>query len=495
MKLKTRLIVAFVLIIILPILLTTVIFFGYRIFASSNIKQNYGVNDINVELLSNPVDAYSQLTEEEMKQLENMAQTNPSALLEESFLDKTEEALSLKASNLVIIRDGKIVYNKGIDNDRLLATLEKENTNTDVEKSGYYLRDFKAVIRSFSFELSDGTYCELNIVTRVNSFISAQTLLSIFFAILAVLLITSIMLIWWIRNGVFYPVHELSEGMQHVADGNFDYALDSKGTGEIAELYENYNQMRMRLKESTEETIRQENESRELISNISHDLKTPITSIKGYVEGIMDGVADTPEKMDRYIKTIYNKTNDLNQLINELTVYSNIESRRVPYNFRKLNMIDYFTDCVEEVGLDLESKNIKLNYIHTISNDTVVIADPEQLKRVINNIIGNSVKYMDKPRGEIDIRLLDEVDSVRVEIEDNGRGVSPKELSMIFERFYRADSSRNTKQGGSGIGLSIVKKIIEDHGGYIWATSKVNEGTCMHFVLRKYEEADPSNVL
>ena len=125
-----------------------------------------------------------------------------------------------------------------------------------------------------------------------------------------------------------------------------------------------------------------------------------------------------------------------------------------------------------------------------MSPDTKVIADPEQMRRVINNIISNSVKYMDKKQGEIDIRILDEVDSIRVEIEDNGKGISPKDLPQIFERFYRTDASRNSSQGGSGIGLSIVKKIIEDHGGYIWATSKEGEGTCMHFVLRKYHETE-----
>ena len=224
-----------------------------------------------------------------------------------------------------------------------------------------------------------------------------------------------------------------------------------------------------------------------MISNISHDLKTPITAVKGYVEGIMDGVADTPEKMDKYIKTIYNKANDMDRLINELTVYSNIDNNRIPYNFHRINVADYFGDCVEEVGLDLEPKNIKLNYDDLVAPDTQIIADPEQLRRVINNIIGNCVKYLDKENGVIDIRILDEVDSVRVEIEDNGKGIAAKDLPNIFERFYRTDASRNSSKGGSGIGLSIVKKIIEDHGGYIWATSKEEEGTCMHFVIRKYQ--------
>ena len=129
-----------------------------------------------------------------------------------------------------------------------------------------------------------------------------------------------------------------------------------------------------------------------------------------------------------------------------------------------------------------------LNYSNLARPDTMVIADPEQMKKVINNIISNSIKYMDKPRGVIDIRILDEMDSIRVEIEDNGKGIAQKNVPRIFERFYRTDAARNSAQGGSGIGLSIVKKIIEDHGGYIWATSREGEGTCMHFVLRKYIE-------
>ena len=251
--------------------------------------------------------------------------------------------------------------------------------------------------------------------------------------------------------------------------------------------------MRLRLKETTEENREGQKQNRELVSNISHDLKTPITAIKGYVEGIMDGVADTPEKIDKYIKTIYNKANDMERLINELTYYSGIDNNRIPYNFHRINVADYFGDCVEEVGLDLEQKNIELNYSNLARSDTVVIADPEQMKKVINNIISNSVKYMDKPKGVIDIRIMDEVDSIRIGIEDNGKGIAPKDLPKIFERFYRTDASRNSAQGGSGIGLSIVKKIIEDHGGYIWATSREGEGTCINFVLRKYVELQDEN--
>ena len=320
--------------------------------------------------------------------------------------------------------------------------------------------------------------------TQIGRLTAVQTIISL--TVLVVLALVAHYLVY--RS--LTPLREVERTAGDIAEGNLEYMLPDKDDGEIGELYRNYEDMRLRLKESTDEKILAEKQNKELVSNISHDLKTPITAIKGYVEGIMDGVADTPEKMDKYIRTIYNKAMDMDRLINELTVYSGIDSNRIPYHFHKINISEYFGDCIEEVGLDLESKNIALDYSNLVAPETLIIADPEQLKRVINNIIGNSIKYLDKPKGQIDIRILDELDSIRVEIEDNGKGIAAKDLPKIFERFYRTDTSRNSAQGGSGIGLSIVKKIIEDHGGYIWATSKEGEGTCMHFVIRKYQEAE-----
>ena len=307
--------------------------------------------------------------------------------------------------------------------------------------------------------------------------------------LLVMILITGL-LVYWIYRTISVPLAKLQRAARNIKEGNLDFEIKSETNDEIGQLCRDFEEMRLRLKANAEEKVAFDRENKELISNISHDLKTPITTIKGYVEGIMDGVADTPEKMDRYIKTIYTKANDMNRLINELTYYSGIDSNRIPYNFHRINLADFFQDCVEDVGLDLESKNIELNYSNLVDPSTRIIADPEQLKKVIDNIVGNSIKYMDKPKGVINIRILDEVDSVRVEIEDNGKGISTKDLGKIFERFYRTDASRNSSTGGSGIGLSIVKKIIEDHGGYIWATSKDGEGTCLHFVIRKYREAE-----
>ena len=327
----------------------------------------------------------------------------------------------------------------------------------------------------------------------IGAMISKRFMGYLVLAMVVILILTSALITAWVNQDIYKPIKELSIAMRKIAEGDFDYRLPDKQEGEIGYLYDNYEQMRLQLKENEEEKMQNEKKSKELVSNISHDLKTPITSIKGYVEGIMDGVADTPEKMDKYIKTIYNKANDMDRLINELTTYSGIDSNKIPYHFHVLNIADYFQDCVEEVGLDLEQKDIQLNYTNLAPADTCIVADPEQLKKVINNIISNSVKYMGHDKGIIDIRILDEGESVRIEIEDNGKGIAAKDIGNIFERFYRTDSSRNSLQGGSGIGLSIVKKIIEDHGGYVWATSKEGEGTCMHFVIRKYTDKKENN--
>lgn len=306
-----------------------------------------------------------------------------------------------------------------------------------------------------------------------------------FFSSVLILFITGGMLTAWVYRSILWPIGKLQEATKQIRDGNLDFTLDVEDDDEIGQLCQNFEEMRIRLKESTEEKIQYDKESKELISNISHDLKTPITAIKGYAEGLMEGVASSPEKRDKYIRTIYNKANDMDRLINELTFYSKIDTNKIPYTFSKINVANYFHDCVEEVGLELEARGIELGYFNFVDEDVMVIADAEQMKRVINNIIGNSLKYMDKKNGIINIRILDVGDFVQVEIEDNGKGIGQKELPYIFDRFYRTDSSRNSSKGGSGIGLSIVKKIIEDHGGKIWATSKLGIGTEIHFVLRK----------
>ena len=484
MKFKTRLRVTFITIILLPLFLTAIAFCAIGLYLTS-VQRGLPVAELSYENMQELMEA----TDKAFTVLKEQTRTDASKLSDKAYLHRINTEIARRSTDIIVRKGRGLYYAGNVEEAQAILPVLPDYGDADLsEESGIYYGEFNRFVKQLDFLFPDGEEGSVFVVTKANALISRHLLVDMFVAIFLILIFTGLMLTRWIHKGVFHPVTELNTAMREIKEGNFEYALETGIKGEIGDLYHNYEDMRLRLKESTEENRENEKQNRELISNISHDLKTPITAIKGYVEGIMDGVADTPEKMDKYIKTIYNKANDMERLINELTYYSGIDNNRIPYNFHRINVADYFGDCVEEVGMDLEQRGIELNYSNLADPCTVVIADPEQMKKVINNIISNSVKYMDKSHGVIDIRISDEADSIRIEIEDNGKGIAQKDLGRIFERFYRTDASRNSAQGGSGIGLSIVKKIIEDHGGYIWATGREGEGTCIHFVLRKYIE-------
>ena len=491
MKLKTRLKIAFCAVILVPIFLFGAAIWGYSRYHIRAIEKSSGIN-FSLENLVNSVQTISQSTEELCKRMRETARTDPDRFLNFSYLQELNEELSSKYSYLLMRKDGEIYY-KGIPGDveKLFQELPEFGESISGADAGTYIgQDIKALVKQVDLTFSDDSMASVFIITSASAVMPQMRtlLIDILIVIIVVLVITAIVMTVWIYTGINNPLKKLREAARRITHGDLDFTLEPEGDDEISDLCRDFEAMRKRLKESEEEKERYDNENKELISNISHDLKTPITTVKGYVEGIMDGVADTPQKMDRYIKTIYNKANDMDRLINELTFYSKIDTNRIPYTFNKINVAEYFDDCAEEVCLDLEERNIRFTYLNQVDKNTVIIADAEQMKRVINNIIGNSIKYIDKPRGKIELRILDAGDFIQVELEDNGKGIEAKNLPNIFDRFYRTDASRNSSQGGSGIGLSIVRKIIEDHGGKIWASSKLGRGTTISFVIRKYQE-------
>lgn len=488
MRFRTRLRVTFIVIIVLPLILTAAAFCGIGLYLTS-AHQGFPVVRLDYTTMTENMREVAHATDDVFFTLKKQIEEDSSRLADIGYLEMVNSRISHKTTYILVRKEDSLYYAGNEEAaEAIFPELPGFQEQDRTEGSGIYYDELDKFVKQLDFYFPDGSKGSAFVVTKVNTLISRKLLVDMFVAIFLILIFTSIVLTRWIHKGVFNPINELNIAMRKIKEGNFDYVLETDAKGEIGDLYRNYEDMRLRLKETTEENRQSERQNRELVSNISHDLKTPITAIKGYVEGIMDGVADTPEKQDKYIRTIYNKANEMDKLIDELTLYSNIDTNRIPYNFNRINVADYFDDCVDEVGLDLESKNIKLTYIDYADKDVLIIADPEQLRRVIHNIIGNSIKYLDKPQGFISIRIRDVGDFIQVEIEDNGKGIAAKDLPYIFDRFYRTDESRNSSTGGSGIGLSIVKKIIEDHGGKIWANSKEGTGTIMYFVIRKYQE-------
>lgn len=489
MKLKTRLTIAFCAVILIPIVLCGAAILVFSQYQIKSIEKTYDI-DFSLGSFSSSIQIISRSTERVREQLQDKADTDPDSFLNFSFLQEINSELNEKYSYLLVRRDDEIFYQGTEENvDALFGQLPAYGER-DISGSVFIGSEAKALVKQVDIAFTDGSRGSAFIVTSASAVLPEMRMLLIemLIAIILILIFTASLMALWIYTGINRPLNKLKEATNRIREGNLDFTLEPEGDGEISNLFRDFEAMRQRLKESEEEKEKYDRENKELISNISHDLKTPITTVKGYVEGIMDGVADTPEKMDRYIKTIYNKANDMDRLINELTFYSKIDTNRIPYTFNKINVAEYFEDCAEEVCLDLEERGIQFTYENRVDQNTVIIADAEQMKRVINNIIGNSVKYIDKPKGKIQLRITDAGDFIQVELEDNGKGIAARDLPSIFDRFYRTDASRNSAQGGSGIGLSIVRKIIEDHGGKIWASSQLGRGTTLYFVIRKYQE-------
>lgn len=298
------------------------------------------------------------------------------------------------------------------------------------------------------------------------------------------LLISNVVFTLVVYKSIVEPLKHLKLAAEAIKEGDLDKQITYYSNDEFKDVFRSFEEMRQQLKKSTLMQKQYEENRKLLISSISHDLKTPITSIRGYVEGIKDKVADTPEKMKRYIDTISKKALEMDGLIDDLSLFSKLDVQKHTFDFSVVNIVMYINDMVEELKFDYEEKGISIR-THFSMEKLNVLADINNLRRVFENIFMNCIKYMGTAPLIIDVYLDDNDDFVQVEIKDNGKGISQDSVEFIFDSFYRADTSRNNNTGGSGLGLAIVKKIILEHHGSVWAKSKINEGTSIFFTLRK----------
>lgn len=489
MRLKDRLVAAFIIMIVMPILLLAISASTIVRLQMNSIQESYDVEANTIQVITNPIQILNRLTRGTYNEIKLAALKSPMMLEDETYINKLNEDLKGKYSFIAVRKGTEFIYTGSESKlNMVLNDLPKFSVyNTSVDGGLYVGGKNPFLVKAQDFYFTDGTEGTIFVITDLNTLfpqLKALAMQSVI-SFLIILCFTAMFLIFWIYRSIILPLNVLRIAMNQIKDGDLDYSIHSETQDEIGQLCQDFEDMRIQLKELIGSRLQYEEDIKELISNISHDLKTPLTAIKGYAEGVMDGVADTPEKRDKYLKTILTKSNDMSVLVDELSFYALIDCNTIPYNFKEINIHDYFDDCIDDLSLDLEVKNIDILYKNEIDPSTEVIADVEQLKRVINNIIGNAVKYLDKKHGEIQVRLRDIGAFVQIEIEDNGCGILSKDIPYIFDRFYRADASRNSKKGGSGLGLAISKKIIEDHGGKIWATSEQRAGTTICFTLKK----------
>ena len=246
--------------------------------------------------------------------------------------------------------------------------------------------------------------------------------------------------------------------------------------------------MTKRLKQSISAQEKLEGTRIEMIAGVAHDLRTPLTSIKGYVEGLRDGIASTPEMQERYLSTIYSSALSMERLLDDLLTVSRLETGTIELNREIININSFLDDCAEELTLELQKQDFDFEYNNLCTEPIYVNLDASNFSRVIRNIVSNSIKYSRKDiKGKIEMSVSPYEKSIIITIKDNGIGLDEKSLMRIFETFYRADKARTRVHEGSGIGLSVCKQIVELHGGNIWATSTEGEGLTIHISLNREE--------
>ncbi|SFJ76820.1 Signal transduction histidine kinase [Paenibacillus sp. UNC496MF] len=307
-----------------------------------------------------------------------------------------------------------------------------------------------------------------------------------YFVVLGIAILLGIVLvplIWITTKDIVRPLRQLEQGSRCIAEGDLNFSLQSKVRNEVGSVIRSYEKMRSELQQSIGAQLALEENRKELISNISHDLKTPLTSIKGYVEGIREGIANDPEKLKKYIDVIYTKTLDMDRMIDDLFLLSKLDLDQEKFHFDAVSLEEFYRQTMSELYIEYESAGIRLTGEYEAGLDAVATMDAQKVKRAILNIVGNSVKFMDKKEPHIHVYFGRQSEAWVIAVRDNGPGMEQSELERIFDRFYRADADRNQNVAGSGIGLAIVKQIVAFHGGTITARSELGQSMKVLFTI------------
>ena len=383
MKLKDKLKVSFCVMVVLPALMLCVLVVGIFKIQSDSICKTYNVEGDTVLLyFYSPMTLFGSITDDVYEQIKEQAEDNPTSFNNRAYLESLGNTLDERLSKLVVRKNNNVTYNStqysNTELARILPEYETDENNvTDVAtyKGGAY----HSLIKQVDFSDDLGNIYSVSIITSVKQSVPQikQMLWQLAFIIIVILVVTSLILNLWIYSSIIKPVNKLKLATDNIKEGNFDFEMPKVPNNEIGDVCKDFEEMRLILKKSSEDKIQSDKEEKELIRNISHDLKTPLTAIKGYVEGLRDGVADTPEKQAKYVKTIANKVNDMDKLIDELTIYSRLDANRILYTFIKLNISDYFDDCCDEIGTELDAAGIELNYRNHITEPAIIVNPAE----------------------------------------------------------------------------------------------------------------------
>ncbi|PZD97282.1 hypothetical protein DNH61_02690 [Paenibacillus sambharensis] len=402
----------------------------------------------------------------------------PEELTSPAFADKLGDQLK-PFGGFVVVRQGERWESYGDlrEEEAFLVKLQQDIATSGEHADGVFVvskwegrdllsvrYDFPEVPESLSYYLiADVTETG----TKGNRF---QTFVILGIAVLLGIILLP--LIWITTKDIVRPLRQLEQGSRRIAEGDLNFSLHSKVRNEVGSVVRSYEKMRSELQRAIGAQLTLEESRKQLISNISHDLKTPLTSIKGYVEGIREGIANDPEKLKKYMDVIHSKTLDMDRMIDDLFLFSKLDLKQERFHFETVPLEEFYRQTMQELCMEYESAGVRLTGEYEAGDDAVAVMDAQKIKRVILNIVGNSVKFMDKEDPYVHVHFGRQTEEWVIAVTDNGPGMAPGELDRIFERFYRGDMNRNQNVAGSGLGLAIAKQIVAHHGGSIYARSE-----------------------
>jgi signal transduction histidine kinase len=482
MSIRIKMLLSFTGMLVISLLFILLTASLYTIAATGDLQ---GFRDIyKVHYQVNPLTEQGEAIFQEMK---FMAKNSPDELQNKALLREFDMKLRAEKSGLYVRRENNPIFeSRTFHQPGLGQALPAYDLSNNQIRSTFNIGERFYAYAKFDFQYSDGKRGSIFVIRERSPFaeLTRKLLPVMSLLLIGVLVIANLLLFRWITRSFIQPLHQLRSSAEQIKNGHLSFELEPASNDEVGQLSEAFESMRQQLQRSNELRQQDEVSRRELISNISHDLRTPITNIKGYIEGIRDGVANTPEKMESYINIIHSKAVSMDKLVDELFLYSKLDLNQEPFVFNPVDLVDF----MEELRYDLEDKGVVLAWHNRTSGSAVSAVDPDKLKRTVVNIVDNALKYMDHEDKRLSIILEANQEWNTLIFRDNGKGISEEALPHIFERFYRAEQSRNSSTGGSGLGLAIARQIIDGHGGLIWAESKLGEGTSIHIQLRRLEK-------
>ncbi|TBL81892.1 HAMP domain-containing protein [Paenibacillus thalictri] len=288
-----------------------------------------------------------------------------------------------------------------------------------------------------------------------------------------------ILLFYYLSRRKMRYIEDLASGMRIISTGNLEYRMIERSKDELGRLAADMNFMVSALQRKIEEERRAERVKNELITNVSHDLRTPLTLIMGYLRLLHDKKYENDEQAASFLSVAYQKSEKLKVLIDDLFHYTKLANHDIPMNKDNVCLNEMLEQLLEEYVTLADEEQLQI--VRQLPHDKMVVhIDTDQVIRVFDNLLANAVKYSLKP-GVITVQMVKEARYVVVRISNQCEGLSQEELDRLFERTYRVDSSRSSESGGSGLGLAIAKSIVEAHHGHIWAET---DGNRIHFYVR-----------